>query len=364
MSLARAGQAEAARAEHDAAAAALDRAIELSSDPALLTDLLAMRFQLEAGVGRDESARTTLARLQAVGPDAPTTAMLVAESKATTGDLAGATAALAHAIRFAPAAPELRWVAGIVALEHDDLGGAERHFESLTALDGADANDWLIAGRIGIALAIVADVAAAAPRLDSATASFAAAFDGDDAVSIAMSVIDELRLRSRKFEKRLRTLAEAAARSDPENVSLSFAKAYIDSTTGFPEQALEEIDRSLVRGAGPREVDLLWLACQAHLDLDQPDSAVVRARVLLDRMPHHLPALALFVESVLRQQGVTPDRERALRYLEEARAHYEFERRRLVESAPRETRQVRAMLQESDRQLSMLEQMESALQRR
>lgn len=358
MSLARSGQTEPARAEQDAASAALDRALCLASDPTVVADLLAMRYQFDVGLAQPEQARATLARLERIAPDSPITAMVLADSRATQNDFEGAQRALEHALRFTPGTPEILWFAGLLALQLDDVERAAIRFAALRAT--GTASEWEVSGRIGEALALHGIETSRIAAVDA----WRDAILADPTQSTFLMVFDELGSRATELEKRLRSIAEDASLKYDGDPGVAFAKAYIDRASGFPEAALAAIDRALVRGAGPFEIDLLWLACRVHKDLDQPESALVRARTLLDRRPWHLEALLLFAESTIRGEPSSPDRDRALKYVGEARAHFESSRRMVVESAPRETREIRAQLAEYDRYLGLLDQVERALEQR
>jgi len=324
----------------------------------LVADLLAMRYQFDVGLERPELARATLARLERIAPDSPITAMVLADSRATQSDFEGAQRALDHALRFTPDTPEILWFAGLLALQLGDAERAVTRFAALRAV--GTASEWEVSGRIGEAVALHG---AATSRV-GAVEAWRDAILSDPTQSTFLMVFDELGSRATELEKRLRSIADDASRQYEDEPGISFAKAYIDRASGFPEAALDVIDRALVRGAGPFEIDLLWLACRAHSDLDQPESALVRARTLLDRRPWHLEALLLFAEATIRGEKSNPDRERAVRYVGEARAHFESSRRLVVESAPRETREIRAQLSEYDRYLGLLDQVERALEPR
>lgn len=359
IALARSSQREAAEAERSAARAALDRAIASAEDPVLLTELLATRYQFDAGSGDRAQAARTLSRLTAIAPDSPVTAMIAADAHAVAKDLEAAQGALDHALRFTPLAPELLWLSGIVALERADLAHAEARFAAL-ATAGSDDPVWTLSGRMARALARHGT----AETKRDAVGEWREALASDATQTGFRLVIDELGSRAPGLETRLRALCDEASVGYQDDAAVAFAKAYVDRASGFPERSLDEIDRILSRGAGDLEVDLLWLACQAHRDLDQPEAAVVRARVLLDRRPWHVEALVGFVEGVLRSPDSGPDRERALGYVKDARAHFEGRRRRIVEEAGRESPELRARLAENDRYLALLDQMTSALESR
>lgn len=359
MALARSGQRDAAESERAAAREALDRAIASANDPALLAEMLAMRYQFDAGAGDREQAEKSLARLRMLAPDSPVTAMIVADACVVKQDLAGARVALDHALRFAPTAPELLWLSGMLALESGDTSSAEARFAALCGPSIADP-DWILSGRM--ALAVVRHGEQATNQ--AAVEQWRDALASDETDATFRMVIDELGSRAAGIEKRLRALCDDAARKFEDDAAIAYAKAYVDRASGFPERALEEIDRILGRGADEFEVDLLWLACQAHHDLDQPGAALVRARALLDRRPWHVEALIGFVDSVMRTAESGPDRDRALAYVKEARTHFESRRRMLIEAADRDTRELRARLAEQDRYLNLLDQMQDALERR
>ncbi len=355
MQLHQANQDEASKTELANADRALDQGLGDARSPEIQSDLYALAYQVALAKRDRPLAEKTLARLSVVAPDAPMTALLVSEAAAEQGKLEDAKRTIEQSLRFHPNSEELRWFAGTNALERGDHETANLHFDRLVAIGTAKANDWALAGRVGHALSIAGpagDSNDSVEELSSAVASD---------VTQAVFVIEELGSRSHSLELLLRKIATHGVEIRPDDTGLSFVKAYVDRASGYPEQCIHEVDRILARGAGDRETDLLWLACQAHGDLDQPDSAIVRARSLLAKTPWHIPALSLFVQATLRTPAESPDRKLASKFLEGARAHFESTRRSIAESEERDPNRRRAMLRDSDRYLSMIEEMESAI---
>lgn len=358
-------QSQANRADlvaaRDAAYDEIDRALALANSPDALLDILSLRVQMDIASSRQQDVERAVARMRAISPEASTSAILSAEITGR-ADPRAAIAFLVNALRVRPYSEELLHWAGLLELEAGDANAAAVRFGKLIEAAQIRGSDWLASGRIGRAVALSSLEPSRPEAFVEANQLLKASVDED--VQLTVLLLDEFLARGPKFERALRDATDRASAAHVEDIGLGFLKAYVARTSGFPEAALAEIERLLGQSPGERESDLLWLAFQAHMDLDQQAAALVRARRLLEVMPWHMPALYALVQYALSSPAATVDRNAAKKHIDAARAHFEEVRARALESAGRTAEERRARTAEFDRYLASLDAMEQALTRR
>lgn len=298
------------------ALAQIDKAIAYYPSLPVLTQLLLGRYQMDIELKQEAAAARDLDRIAKISPRDPLVALVRSDELSANKRFGDALAMVQGALRVNPEQIELLWVEGRLHLQLEHYDDAAASFSA--AIEAArvrpERAQFRANGLVGRSVARVRG-----GNLSAAADDFIAAIGVDR--KLAGSAVGELGQLG--FEMSLRQIAQEAARRVPSDPGISWMLASIQLASGFPEQALQEIERQLALEPGDWEIDLLWLAYHAHELMSQHTAAMARVKRLLDKESWHLDALGVFVQEALKQDKDDPSREQARRFIDSAAEYFQ-----------------------------------------